>query len=149
MWTIAACTMRCWHPLHHTTFKKHMAGKMWWVFIHFNHMRTQSIDKWHSIWSTVSKTKINIFRFNVHLFYSFPMNSGVLGFFILNKTTFTNVRSFEINWVRQYLTRFMGLTYIVNASVYRTKPFLTGLGNGKWSWFPILVSYIYCSDMSW
>ena len=57
--------------------------------------------------------------------------------FIPNKTILTNCcltqwisklpMSFEINWVRQYLVSFTGLVGIVKATVYKTKPFLTGL----------------------
>ena len=41
--------------------------------------------------------------------------------------------SFEIHWVRQYLVDFIGLAGIVNATVYKTEPIITGLGHGKLS----------------
>ena len=41
--------------------------------------------------------------------------------------------SFEIHAVRQYLVNFMGLASIVNTTVYKTEPILTGLGHGELS----------------
>ena len=41
--------------------------------------------------------------------------------------------SFQIHRVRQYLGNFMGLAGIVNATVYKTEPIMTGLGHGKLS----------------
>ena len=59
---------------------------------------------------------------------------------IENKTTFTKYsltqwiwklrESFEIIWVRQYYVNFMGLSGIVNTTVYKTEPNFTGLGHG-------------------
>ena len=70
--------------------------------------------------------------------------SDVYRSFIANKTTFTKycliqwisklLGSFEIHGVRQYLANFMGLAGIVNTTVYKAAPILTGLRHGKLSW---------------
>ena len=44
-------------------------------------------------------------------------------------------RSFEIQWVMQYLVNLMGLVGIVNATVYETELIFRGLGHGKFSYF--------------
>ena len=41
--------------------------------------------------------------------------------------------SFEIHRVRQHLVNFMGPVGIVNATVYKTEPIVTGLRHGKLS----------------
>ena len=38
-------------------------------------------------------------------------------------------RSFEIHWVRQYIVNFTDLMGIVNATVYKTEPTFTSLGD--------------------
>ena len=40
---------------------------------------------------------------------------------------------FEIHWVRQYLVNFTGLAGIVSATIYKTRPFFTGVGHSKFS----------------
>ena len=49
--------------------------------------------------------------------------------------------SSEIHWVRHYLVNFTFWVGIVNATVYKTKPFFTGLGFGKLSYFTSAVNY--------
>ena len=43
--------------------------------------------------------------------------------------------SFETHWVKQYQVIFTDLVGIVNATVHKTKPIFTDLGNGKLSSF--------------
>ena len=79
------------------------------------------------------------------LYLSCTVILAVCRSFIRNKNTFTKYcltqwilklpGSFEIHWERQYHANVMGLEGIVNTTVYKTEPIITGLGYGKMSKF--------------
>ena len=50
--------------------------------------------------------------------------------------------SFEIHWVRQYLTNFTDMACIANITVYKSEPVFTGLGHGNLSEFLTLLIVI-------
>ena len=70
---------------------------------------------------------------------SFRVISDVYRPFIPNKISFAKYSltqwisklpwSFKINWLRQYLVNLIGLSGIVNATLYKNEPIFTGLGH--------------------
>ena len=64
------------------------------------------------------------------LLLNFMVSSGVYRSFIPNKNTFIKYCFTEL---RQHLANFMDLAGIVDATVYKTEPIITGLGHGKLS----------------
>ena len=102
---------------------------------------------------TVSKSSEIFTGPTYKLLSSLTAISDVYRSSIRNITTFTKYcltqwiskfpRSFEIQWVRQYLVNFTGLVGIVNVTVYKTGPIFTGLGHGKLSWLLTLHIRFY------
>ena len=89
----------------------------------------------------MSKIRKNNYRTEYKLLLLYAVISDAYKSFIANKTIFTQYcltlwisklpGSFEIHWARQYLVNFMALAGIINTTVYKTKPIITGLEHGK------------------
>ena len=88
------------------------------------------------------KSQKSIYRSDVQVTFELHGHFRcLLDLFIQNKTTFTKYcltqwisnlpRSFETHWVRKYHVNFMGLTGIINATVYKTNQFpqVSGMAN--------------------
>ena len=96
-------------------------------------------------WHFCSVKKLgNVYRSDDRLLLSVTVIYYVFRSFIRNKTTcikYCLARWISIHCVRQYMVNFTGLAGIVNTTVYKTEPILTGLGHGKSSRFLTLLPY--------